>query len=215
MKRIIYMDAAASSLKFEDVIKTQTEFLEKHYANAGRGVCANSIFVDNMINETRNNVAKFIGAKSSNIVFTSGTTDGINRIARILINDINKKPAVVVSDLDHHSARLPWEVMARENKCNLNIADLDSEYNISMDNITDMDILILTAMSNVLGTPQNLKKIISDARKINPNVIVVIDAAQYPKSIVISCVSRAIKWGLIPGLALCTSKTLINGPQII
>ncbi|MDR0726602.1 MAG: aminotransferase class V-fold PLP-dependent enzyme, partial [Rickettsiales bacterium] len=181
MNKIIYLDAAASSLKPAEVIRTQDDFLTHHYANAGRGVCARSMAVDNTVNLTRERVARFINSTPDNIVFTSGTTDGMNRISRILerSNVFTKESIVVVSDLDHHSARLPWEEMASLDKCKIKTSKLDDNFNIDLSGIDHIDIFVITAMSNVLGRRQDVKKLIKDAKSINPNVISIIDAAQY------------------------------------
>ncbi len=182
MKKIVYMDAAASWLKNQSVIETEGDFLTNSYANAGRGVCERASNVDKMIDNVRHQVADFIGAGSSNIVFTSGATDGLNRVVGIIQNTLgleNKKLIVAVSDLDHHSARMPWEYLAGQGKCELVVCPLDENLNIDIDNIPICDIFVITAMSNVLGVPQNVEKIIRIARKKNPNVITIVDAAQF------------------------------------
>jgi cysteine desulfurase/selenocysteine lyase len=181
MNKVIYLDAAASSLKPQFVIDRQSKFLRDQYANAGRGVCSRAVSVDDMVAKTRACVAKFINSSADNIVFTSGTTDGLNRIARIMdaSNAVSKDSVVVVSDLDHHSARLPWEEMARVDKCKIKTAKLDRDFNIDLSEISRMDVLVITAMSNVLGRGQDIKKLIKDAKHINPDVITIVDAAQY------------------------------------
>ena len=182
MKKIVYMDAAASWLKNQSVIETEGDFLTNSYANAGRGVCERASNVDKMIDNVRHQVADFIGAGSSNIVFTSGATDGLNRVVGIIQNTLgleNKKLIVAVSDLDHHSARMPWENLAHQGKCELVVCPLDENLNIDIDNIPICDIFVITAMSNVLGVPQDVEKIIRIARKKNPNVITIVDAAQF------------------------------------
>ena len=84
MNEIIYLDAAASYQKDEAVINAQVDFMANHYANAGRGICARAAWVDDMLVAARQRVAKFMNAKSDNIVFTHGTTDAMNQIARML-----------------------------------------------------------------------------------------------------------------------------------
>jgi len=182
MKKFVYMDAAASWLKPKKVIKAEVDFLSKYYANAGRGVCARSVSVDEKIAQARETVAKFINTDSTNIVFTSGTTDGMNRILEILVKNgkvLSKKSSIAVSDLDHHSARLPWEKYCADNKCNLFICDLDKNLNIDITKIPKVDILIISAMSNVLGVGQDVEQIIKKAKSKNPKVITIVDAAQY------------------------------------
>jgi len=182
MKKIVYMDAAASWLKNQSVIESEVDFLVNSYANAGRGVCERATNVDNMIADVRKNIADYIGAKPSDIVFTYGTTDGLNRIVNIIQNTglrNNKKPVVAVSDLDHHSARMPWQALANMGKCELVVCPLDDNFNIDANNIPECDVFVITAMSNVLGIAQDVEKIIKAARQKNQNVITIVDAAQF------------------------------------
>ena len=175
MKKIIYVDASASWLKPQSVVEVEARFLRKSYANAGRGVCARATHVDDLIATSRSRVANFIGAMSKNIVWTSGTTDAFNRIVHIIKNTISKKNLVVaVSDLDHHSARLPWEKSGYKTV----VIPLNKSFNIDVKKLPKADIMVITAMSNVLGIGQDVKAIIKAARKQNKNVITIVDAAQ-------------------------------------
>lgn len=179
MKKIVYVDAAASWQKPQSVVEIQARFLRKSYANAGRGVCARAGNVDNLIDESRMAVARFIGTDTKNIVFTSGATDGFNRIVNIIKNTIKKKSlTVAVSDLDHHSARLPWEMFAQNGGAKIIVMPLNKNLNIDIKRIPNADVMVITAMSNVLGVQQNVRAIINTARKKNPNVVAVVDAAQ-------------------------------------
>ncbi|MFQ6739560.1 MAG: aminotransferase class V-fold PLP-dependent enzyme [Alphaproteobacteria bacterium] len=178
MNKFIYMDAAASFLKPQSVLESQGDFLRNKYANAGRGVCARAAAVDDMIAETRRFVADFINADVDSVVFTFGATDGFNRIVNILKNTpgmFSKKTMCAGSDLDHHSLRGPFEM----NTQNFVVCPLDKNMNIDVKNLPCADVLLITAMSNVLGMPQDVGKIISAARKVNPNVITIVDCAQY------------------------------------
>ena len=173
MNKIIYLDSAASMQKSDAVINAQVDFLQNHYANAGRGVCARVTYVDNAIERVRAQVADFMNAGSDNIVFTAGTTDSVNRIVNIL--KPTKDTVVAVSDLDHHSARVPWQMSG----ANVVVCPLNSDFNIDVNNIPWADVFVVTAMSNVFGIAQNVPEIVRIAREKNPNVIVVVDAAQY------------------------------------
>ena len=179
MKKFVYVDASASWLKPQSVVDKEAEFLRKFYANAGRGVCARAGHVDDLIYEARVKVARFIGATAKNIVWTSGTTDGFNRIVHIIKNTLRKKcPLVAVSDLDHHSARLPWEMCAKNGECKLVVMPLDDDLNINVNKIPKVDVMVITAMSNVLGKAQDVRTIIDAAKVKNPKVITIVDAAQ-------------------------------------
>lgn len=173
MNKIIYLDAAATYQKSGAVIGAQVDFLQNHYANSGRGICARAVYVDDMLARARRRVADFMGGKENQIVFTSGTTTAVNMIARML--NLGAEKVVAVSDLDHHSARLPFEVsLARTT-----VMPLDENFNINLSRIPYADVMVITAMSNVFGVKQKIPEIVRIAREINPNVIVVVDAAQY------------------------------------
>ena len=173
MNKIIYLDAAASYLKPEAVISAEVDFLQNKYANAGRGVCARASAVDVMVDAARKSVADFIGTEKDNIVFTAGTTSAMNMIVQLVKLDKNK--TVAVSDIDHHSARLPF---VNTGAC-VELCPLDANFNIDANMVPKADVLVVTAMSNVLGIAQDVKGIIEAAKKKNPNVITVVDAAQF------------------------------------
>lgn len=173
MNKIIYLDSAASALKPESVIQAQQSFMRDAYANAGRGICARAAAVDEMVARARRLVAGFMGADPHQIVFTSGATDGLNRVVRIVRPSATTR--VGVSALDHHSARLPWVAAG----CNIIECTLDANFDIDAGRMPNVDVLVVTAMSNVLGRPQNVPEIVRAAREKNPNVIIVVDAAQY------------------------------------
>ena len=184
MNKIIYLDAAASALKPDSVIEAETDFLRNKYANAGRGICARAAAVDDMVSAARNVAASFMGAVANQIVFTAGATDGLNRAAR-LIGVENMR--VAVSDLDHHSARMPMVAAGAD----IVLIGLDENYNYDLSSIPAADVIVVTAMSNVFGTPQDVAGVIAAAREKNPNVVAVVDAAQYAAHMPID----ATAWG--------------------
>lgn len=182
MNKIIYLDAAASAQKPASVIKAEVDFLQNSYANSGRGICNRSVAVDDMVASARAHVAKFINADTNQIVFTSGATDGLNRVVNIISSQpwYSKISTFAVSDLDHHSARLPWQESLRAgNFHKMYVCELDENFDIKIDSIPKTDFLVVTAMSNVLGRVQDVEKIIAAAREKNPHVVTVVDASQY------------------------------------
>ena len=173
MNKIIYLDAAASYQKSDCVIDAQVDFLRNHYANSGRGICANAMWTDNMVANVRRCVAASMNADAENVVFTHGTTDAMNQIARML--KLNSESVVAVSDLDHHSARLPFVMSG----AGVVLCPLTDGMDIDKTKIPYADVMVLTAMSNVIGVAQDVAGIIRAARKQNPDVIVVVDCAQF------------------------------------
>jgi cysteine desulfurase/selenocysteine lyase len=166
--KVIYMDAAASALKPASVVSAQLDFLDNHYANAGRGVCQRADYADKMVADARESVANFIGAAAAQVIFTSGATDGLNRLSNMLPTG----SVVAVSDLDHHSARLPFQEKHKTLLC-----ELDENFNYK--SVPECDAFILTAMSNVLGMAQDIEKIIGLARAKYPNIKILVDASQW------------------------------------
>jgi cysteine desulfurase/selenocysteine lyase len=182
MNKITYLDAAASALKPAWVIRAEVEFLRHHYANSGRGICKRAAEVDKMVAHARAYVANFINADLNQVIFTSGATDGLNRIVNIITHQpwYTEDSTVAVSDLDHHSARLPWQVLLRNGKIKkMFVCELDENLDIKIDSIPKTDFFVITAMSNVLGRAQDVGAIIAAARQKNPNVITIVDASQY------------------------------------
>lgn len=177
MNKIIYLDAAASYQKCESVIQTEIDFLTRNYANAGRGICARAVAVDDMVQRCRAKVAGFMNARTDQIVFTAGTTDAMNMLANMI--PMSARTKLLVADIDHHSARLPFEQKVRARAGVIYVCPLDDKLNIDVDNIPYADVFVITAMSNVLGIPQKVADIIRAARQKNPNVVTVVDAAQY------------------------------------
>ena len=191
MNKNIYLDASATALKSEAVIAAQAEFLRNSYANTGRGVCARAASADKMLVNSREYVSRFINAESvSQVIFTSGTTDAMNRIVNIVCKSRDVK-TIAVSDIDHHSARMPWENIVREGYGKLVKIPLTPDYNLDCKNVPVADVVIITAMSNVLGVPQDVQTIVASARAKNPNVITIVDAAQY----VAHCPIDVRAWG--------------------
>ncbi|MBO7042845.1 MAG: aminotransferase class V-fold PLP-dependent enzyme [Alphaproteobacteria bacterium] len=180
MKKFVYMDASASWLKPQSVIESEADFLANSYANAGRGICGRAEKVDDLVLESRRKIANFIGASEKNIVWTNGSTDALNRIVNIIKNTVADKNLIVaVSDLDHHSARLPWEELSKTGGCKTILLNLDKNLDFDFDKIPQADVFVITAMSNVLGVPQDVSGFIKTVRAKNPNAITVVDAAQY------------------------------------
>ncbi|MBR1379964.1 MAG: aminotransferase class V-fold PLP-dependent enzyme [Alphaproteobacteria bacterium] len=181
MNKIIYLDAAASALKPQSVVDSELLFVRDSYANAGRGVCARAAAVDDMVTHARQRVAKFINANPAQVIFTSGATDGLNRIANIITGQPEYcGVTVAVSDLDHHSARLPWAVLLRRGMINeMHVCELDENFDIKINSVPRCDVLVITAMSNVFGRAQDVASIVAAARTKNPNVVTIVDASQY------------------------------------
>ncbi len=195
---IVYLDSTATSLNPKVVVDKLTEYYYKYPANIFRGLYKISEKATNEYEESRKEVARFINAKSKEIIFTRNTTESINLITYSLGKKIlQKDDEIVTSIMEHHSNFVPWQVLSLENNLKFKIINLDSQGNLFLKEETEnklsansnfkllekiitkkTKILALTYVSNVLGTINPIKKIISKAKEINPQLIVIIDAAQ-------------------------------------
>ncbi len=196
---LVYLDSAATSLKPKIVIDKLVEYYENYSANIKRGIYKISEKATEEYEETRKIIADFINADSEEIIFTRGTTESINLVAYGLGRKIvDRGDEIVVSVMEHHSNFVPWQQLAFEMGADFKVIDIDEEgrlqvqsskFKVQNDNskfkinlnqiITKKTkILALNYVSNVLGTINPIKEIIQEARRLNPTIIVVIDAAQ-------------------------------------
>lgn len=183
---LVYLDSGATSLKPKQVIDKITEYYNQYSANVFRGIYKISERATEEYEKTREVTAKFINAQNpEEIIFTRNATESLNLIAYSLgrgIIDANSE--IVTTIMEHHSNFVPWQMLATENGATFKIIDVDEKgYLANLDKLNQIitgrtKILALTYVSNVLGTINPVKEIIQKAKKINPNIIVVVDAAQ-------------------------------------
>lgn len=178
---LVYLDNAATSQKPKVVIDSIKNFYEKENANINRGLYNLSINATKKYEQARKIIAKFINAEPEEIIFTFGTTDAINKLARTLPKLFNKKNEIVLSEMEHHSNLIPWQEAAKNFSMKLKFITLkknfELDYNIAEKLINkNTAIVSITHVSNALGTLNNIEKIIKLAKK--NGALVVIDAAQ-------------------------------------
>lgn len=180
-KELVYLDSAATSIKPQIVIDKINEYYTKYGVNIHRGVYDLSGIATNEYEELRNVVAKFINSKPEEVVYTKGTTDGINKLAYMLENRINENDEIIVSVLDHHSLIMPWQNIALKKKAKLVFVPLNENNQITVENFKkclnqNTKIVALTHVSNVLGVISPVKEITKLAHEVG--AIVVLDGAQ-------------------------------------
>ena len=165
-KPIVYLDSTATSLKPQSVIDKINEYYTKYCANIFRGIYVISEEATKEYEDVRVKVAKFIGARPEEIIFTRNTTESINLLA------YNFMPGeVVVSIMEHHSNFVPWQQLG-----SLKVWD----YKANLDTIVTRKtkVFAITAVSNVLGTIVLIKEIVAKVKALNPHCLVVVDSAQ-------------------------------------
>ena len=180
---IAYLDSGATTQKPIQVIKTLEEFYEKYNANPHRGAYTLSIEATKIYENTRTKIAKFINAKHrEEIIFSKNATESLNLIAYSYgMYNLKKDDEVVISIMEHHSNLVPWQKVTKATGSKLNYMYIDDNFELSDEEIetkiTDKTKIVgITQISNVLGTINNVKKIIKYAHK--RGAIVIVDASQ-------------------------------------
>lgn len=179
---LIYLDSCASSLKPKVVVDKIDEYYNKYGVNVNRGVYALSYHATEEYEQTREVVAKFINAKSKEIVFTRGASSALNLVASSYgLANICEGDEIIVSELEHHSNVMPWQNVAKLKKGVLRYIPLDAEGKITIDGFKKVlsektKVVAITYVSNVMGYITPIKEIIELAHSVG--AVVIVDAAQ-------------------------------------
>ena len=182
-RNIAYLDSGATSQKPIQVINSIKEFYETKNANPHRGAYGLSIEATEIYEATREKIAKFINAKNSNqIIFSKNATESLNLLAYSYgLENIKKDDEICISIMEHHSNLVPWQKVVKTKQAKLNYMYINKDFEISdkeiEEKITDKTKIVgITHVSNVLGTINNIQKIIEYAHK--KGAIVIVDASQ-------------------------------------
>jgi cysteine desulfurase / selenocysteine lyase len=182
-KPLVYLDSAATSQKPRFVIDRLVRFYETENANVHRGIYELAEKATAAFEGTRELAAKFIGATSSrSIVFTRSATEAIN-LVRFSWGRFNvgEGDEVLVTEMDHHSNLIPWQLLCKENGATLRHLPIDDDGRLRTDLlgefVTDRTKLVcLPLVSNVLGTINPVREVADTAHSVG--ALVMVDAAQ-------------------------------------
>lgn len=187
-KKLIYLDSGATSQKPQVVIDAEIDFYKLHNAAAHRGAHQLAEEATELFEESREIVAKFLGADASEIVFTKGATESLNLLAYSFSNAepdsrfaIGQEDTIVVSEMEHHANLIPWQQLAKRSGATLKWFSVTTDGRLDESNIDSLitdktKIVAITQQSNVLGTINNLDQIIKKAHSVG--AIVIVDACQ-------------------------------------
>ena len=182
-KRLVYLDSAATSQKPRQVIDTVTEFWERHNANVHRGVHLLGQEATALYEGAREKVAGLIGAPTAeSIVFARGTTEAINLVAHGWARKfLSEGDEVVLSELEHHSNIVPWQLAARDTGAQLRFVGITDDGRLDPDAVASVitertKLVAISGMSNVLGTIVPVAEITEIAHEAGAKVLV--DGAQ-------------------------------------
>ena len=182
-KPLVYLDNGASSQKPLMVIETWDKYYKEINANVHRGIHTLSQVATDKMEEARAKVQKFINAKHDyEVIFTKGTTEGINLIAYGMTNQIKAGDEIIVSYLEHHSNIVPWQMLCERTGAILKVIPMDENGILQLDfldqNLNEKTkIVSVNQVSNALGVVNPIEAIISKVRSLS-NAYMVVDAAQ-------------------------------------
>lgn len=180
---LVYLDNAATTQKPASVIQALTQYYEGYNANIHRGIHYLAEKATTAFEETRKSVAHFLhAAEPAEIIFTYGTTDGINLVAQTYGKAFLKEgDEILISTLEHHSNIVPWQMLCESNGCVLKVIPLLENGALDLSSLDDLltertKFVSLVHVSNALGTINPVELIIQKAKSVGAKVL--LDGAQ-------------------------------------
>jgi cysteine desulfurase/selenocysteine lyase len=182
-KELVYLDNASTTQKPYSVIDSITDFYTNYNSNIHRAVYQLAEEATELYEQSRKKIANFINACPEEIVFTRNTTESINLIAHSWArSNLKKDDGVVITELEHHSNIVPWQILCQEIGTRLEYVGIDEngfldlEHMIELISSKKVKLVSLSHMSNVLGTIVPIERIIKIAHE--HGIPVIVDGAQ-------------------------------------
>ncbi len=179
---LVYLDNAATTQKPQSVLNEVDSLYREANANVHRALYSLGSEATERFENSRKKVAKYIGANSEKeIVYTSGTTESINLLARSIGNTLKPGDEILISEMEHHSNIGPWQMAAQRTGATLKYLSIKKTGDLDISNpekyfTSNTKIVSLTHMSNVLGTINPIKKLSEKAHQVG--AIMIVDGAQ-------------------------------------
>ena len=182
-KPLVYLDNAATSQKPISVLETWEKYYETINANVHRGIHTLSQIATEEMELSRQKIQRFINAKHDyEVIFTKGTTEGINLVAYALTNQIKNDDEIIISYLEHHSNIVPWQMLCERTGAKLKVIPMDENGILQIDVLDSWlnektKVVSVNQVSNALGIINPIEEIIEKTRRLS-NAYVLIDGAQ-------------------------------------
>ena len=179
---VVYLDSASSAQKARVGLDAMNDLYRHHYANVHRGAYRLSAESTAAFENARRQIARFLDAENSReIIFTRGTTEAINLVAGSLGEQMSPGDEIIVSELEHHSNLVPWQLLAERRKLKLRFWKIDARARLSLADLEPLlgartRLLAMTHVSNAFGTITPAAEAAAMAREAG--ALVLIDGAQ-------------------------------------
>ncbi len=182
-RTLAYLDSAATSLKPRAVLDAMAGYNERFTANVHRGIYTTGEEATAAYEEARSHVARFLNAaEPAEVVFVRNATEAINLVANSWgRRHIGQADTIVLTELEHHSNLIPWQLLAQEKDADLEFVAIDDQGRLNQESYevllrTRPRLVALTAVSNALGTINPVRMMVEQAHAVG--ALVLVDAAQ-------------------------------------
>ncbi|PZX57750.1 cysteine desulfurase/selenocysteine lyase [Algoriphagus ratkowskyi] len=182
-KPLVYFDNAATTQKPQSVLDALTKYYEKDNSNIHRGAHALADRATRYFEESREAIQQFINAReSAEVIFTKGTTEGINLVASTFgRKNVGKGDEIIISTLEHHSNIVPWQMLCEEKGATLKIIPINDAGEIIFEEFEKLlssktKLVSIVHASNALGTINPVQNVIDAAHAVGAKVL--LDGAQ-------------------------------------
>lgn len=181
-KNLVYFDNAATSQKPQCVIDAMSNFYENYNSNAHRSNHTLADEASSALENARNQISNFFGAKPENMIYTSGATEAINLVSYGWAkNNLDNGDVIVITEMEHHADIVPWQELSKEKGVEVRYVPINNEtfmldmeaFEIALDGAA---LVCVTHTSNVLGIRNPIEEIIKMSKGKNCKVL--IDCAQ-------------------------------------
>ena len=181
-KPLVYLDNGATTQKPQQVIDTIDRYYRQHNANVHRAAHELAEEATALLEECRNKAQAFINAAHrESVIFTRGTTEGINLVAQVIEGNIKAGQDIVISQLEHHSNIVPWQLLAQRTGANIKAIDIDEHGDLDLESAASLitentALLAITHISNGLGAVNPVANLVEQAKRVG--ALTLVDGAQ-------------------------------------
>ena len=181
-KPLVYLDNGATTQKPQQVIDTIDRYYRQHNANVHRAAHELAEEATALLEECRTKAQAFMNAAHrESVIFTRGTTEGINLVAQVIEGNIKAGQDIVISQLEHHSNIVPWQLLAQRTGAKIKAIDIDENGDLDLESAASLinentALLAITHISNGLGAVNPVANLVEQAKQVG--ALTLVDGAQ-------------------------------------